>query len=117
MGDIDGFRHETDLDQSPSYGRLSPQYGTNTSIAYAENVAGKLVRVHNTVSGNYGAYSTDGGVTWTAFSSFPPVRRAAETSRSLPMVIRLYGSLPMPLHFIQPITELRGPLLPDFLLV
>jgi hypothetical protein len=71
MGDIDGFRHETDLDQSPSYGRLSPQYGTNTSIAYAENVAGKLVRVHNTVSGNYGAYSTDGGVTWTAFSSFP----------------------------------------------
>lgn len=71
MGDIDGFRHETNLDQSPPSGRLSPHYGTNTSIAYAENVAGKLIRVHSNVSGNYGAYSTDGGVNWIAFGSFP----------------------------------------------
>ncbi|MHA4739551.1 fibronectin type III domain-containing protein [Dyadobacter sp. MSC1_007] len=71
MGDIDGFRHETNLDESPVSGRLSPHYGTNTSIAYAENVAGKMVRVHNSVSGNYGAYSNDGGVNWTAFGGFP----------------------------------------------
>ncbi len=70
IGDIDGFRHD-DLDVSPSAGRLNPRYGTNTWIDYAANQPSFMVRVHNNAQGKFGAYSTDGGTTWTPFGSAP----------------------------------------------
>ena len=70
LGDIDGFRHEN-LSISPAEGRLSPRYGTNTGIDFGGKKEGVFVRVHNTASGNYGAYSENGGVTWTKFATAP----------------------------------------------
>ena len=70
IGDIDGFRHDN-LDESPPFGRFMPRYGTNTSIDYAENKSGFMTRTHYNSGGHYGAYSTDGGTTWTAFGSAP----------------------------------------------
>ncbi|CAA9269318.1 MAG: GH74 / CBM13 / GH5_35 [uncultured Cytophagales bacterium] len=70
LGDIDGFKHD-DVDASPAAGRLSPRYGTNTSIDFAELKPSYLVRTHNSGPGKYGAYSTDGGDTWTAFGTAP----------------------------------------------
>lgn len=70
LGDIDGFKHDN-LDISPTAGRLSPQYGTSISIDFAQNVPSFMARTYNSASGNYGSYSTDGGSSWTAFSSVP----------------------------------------------
>lgn len=70
IGDIDGFRHDN-LDASPTAGRLAPLYGTNTSIDFAENTPAFMARTFNNSSGNYGAYSTNGGTNWTAFATFP----------------------------------------------
>ncbi|WP_157593038.1 carbohydrate-binding protein [Rufibacter tibetensis] len=70
IGDIDGFRHDN-LDVSPTAGRLNPRYGTNTWIDYAANQSSFMVRTHNNADGKYGAYSTDGGTSWTAFPSAP----------------------------------------------
>lgn len=68
MGDVDGFRHD-DLDVSPPLGRYNPKKGTTLSIAFAENVPLKIVKAYNVSP--YGAYSTDGGTTWTDFASYP----------------------------------------------
>ena len=70
VGDQDGFRH-TDLDASPSSGHYSPYYGTCTSIDFAQNNPNYIARTHHSSSGNMGAYSTDQGVTWTNFGSYP----------------------------------------------
>ncbi|KAA3439456.1 T9SS type A sorting domain-containing protein [Rufibacter hautae] len=70
IGDIDGFRHDN-LDVSPVAGRLSPRFGTNTWIDYAANQPATMVRTSNNADGKYGAYSTDGGTSWTAFGSAP----------------------------------------------
>jgi photosystem II stability/assembly factor-like uncharacterized protein len=70
IGDIDGFRHDN-LDVSPAAGRLNPRYGTNTWIDYAANQPAFMVRAHNNADGKYGAFSTDGGTSWTSFPSAP----------------------------------------------
>ncbi|SDK28243.1 Por secretion system C-terminal sorting domain-containing protein [Catalinimonas alkaloidigena] len=71
LGDIDGFRYETQLETSPAEGRLSPQYGTNTSIAFAEQQPAVMARTHYNANAHYGSYSTDGGASWQAFASAP----------------------------------------------
>ncbi|GGK64923.1 hypothetical protein GCM10011405_11180 [Rufibacter glacialis] len=70
IGDIDGFRHD-DLDASPPAGRLNPRYGTNTYIDYAANQSSFMVRVFNNPEGKFGAFSTNGGTTWSPFPSAP----------------------------------------------
>lgn len=70
LGDIDGFRHDN-LDVSPAAGRLSPRFGTNTSIDFAEDKPEFMARTHYNADSKYGAYSTDGGSTWAAFASSP----------------------------------------------
>ena len=70
IGDIDGFNHVS-LTVSPAAGRLSPSYGTNTSIDFAEKLPTYMVRAYNNSAGNYGSYSTNGGSAWTMFSSYP----------------------------------------------
>ena len=65
IGDIGGFRHD-DLDLSPRAGMSQPFY-TPTSIDFAQNNPSLIVRGLGW-SGNAGAYSVDGGITWTAFN-------------------------------------------------
>jgi len=66
-GDQGVFRHDN-LDASPASG-VALNVGTSLSIDYAENVPSKIVAAFN--KSPYGAYSTDGGITWTNFSSYP----------------------------------------------
>jgi len=68
MGDISGFNFTT-LTSSPAAGTFSPTMGTNTGIDFAQNNPATIVRVG--YNSPYGAYSTDGGVSWTGFASVP----------------------------------------------
>ena len=70
LGDIDGFRHD-DLAVSPARGEHGPHYGTNRSIAFAENVPSYMVRTHDAANTTHASYSTDGGSSWTAYSNEP----------------------------------------------
>ncbi len=70
LGDIDGFRHD-DVDVSPAAGRLSPRYGTNQSIDFAELKPAYMARTHYNGGARYGAWSADGGTSWTPFGSAP----------------------------------------------
>lgn len=65
LGDIDGFRHD-DLRVEPA-SRHVPMHGTNRGLDFAENAPAKMVRTYN--GGTRGAYSLDGGNSWTAFGS------------------------------------------------
>jgi hypothetical protein len=69
VGDQDGFRH-INLDVSPAAGKFT-SYGTNSSIDFAQNNPNYIVRTHYSSSGNMGCYSTDQGITWTSFGSYP----------------------------------------------
>lgn len=70
MWDLDGFRHER-LDASPSAGRFEPHYGRNVGIDFAQQAPDFLVRIYGGRNNTHGSYSTDNGVTWTAFASAP----------------------------------------------
>jgi hypothetical protein len=70
IGDHDGFRH-VDVDISPVAGKYSPSYSTNGSIDVGQSNTNYVVRTYNNSSGNYGAYSTNQGVGWTIFGSYP----------------------------------------------
>jgi hypothetical protein len=71
VGDIAGFRHD-DLDVSPPDGMFGPPlFGNTTSLDFAEASPNIVARV-GTASGSStsrGAYSTDGGATWKAFTN------------------------------------------------
>jgi hypothetical protein len=70
VGDLGGFRHD-DLTVSPPAGVMNnPIFGNTTSIDYAEQNPALVVRV-GTNSGAHGAYSQDGGATWTPIASEP----------------------------------------------
>ena len=66
-GDQGVFRHDN-LDASPASG-VALNVGTSLSIDYAEGLPSKIVAAFNTSP--YGAYSTNGGTSWTNFSSYP----------------------------------------------
>jgi photosystem II stability/assembly factor-like uncharacterized protein len=73
LGDIAGFRHE-DLDVSPPEGMFGdPIFGNTSSLDFAERDPNIVARVgtSSAASGARGAYSTDGGKTWTAFAGAP----------------------------------------------
>ncbi len=70
VGDQDGFRHNS-LTASPTAGKYSPAYGTHTSIDFAQSNPNYLVKTHYSSTGKYGGYSTDQGVSWTSFGSYP----------------------------------------------
>jgi len=69
VADLDGYRHLNPAVVPTS--RLAPQYGFNTSIDFAELLPTFIVRTHTSAVGKYGAYSTDDGVTFTPFATFP----------------------------------------------
>ena len=73
VGDIGGFKHD-DLTVSPSNGMFdNPIFGNTTSLDFAEGAPLIVARVGTSSSsgGQTGAYSTDGGATWTPFVTAP----------------------------------------------
>lgn len=74
MADVDGFYHNNGLDVYPSKPFRGASFQDTYSIDYCETDPLKLVRVGGNRSNNIytGATSTDGGLTWKQFASFPP---------------------------------------------
>ncbi len=73
LGDIAGFRHD-DFDVSPTGGMFAnPIFGNTNSIDFAEAAPDIVARVgtNATAGGQRGAYSTNGGTTWTPFGAAP----------------------------------------------
>jgi hypothetical protein len=72
VGDLGGFRHD-DVNVSPAGGFFSnPIFGSGSSLDFAEGAPGVVVRVGSPSGGQSGAYSIDGGTTWTPFATTPP---------------------------------------------
>lgn len=73
MGDICGFRHD-DLDKAPPGGFfMDPQCNSTTGLDFAARDPNLVVRVGRVWNDEpHGAFSKDGGKTWTAFTSEPP---------------------------------------------
>ncbi|OUL33352.1 hypothetical protein BV372_16810 [Nostoc sp. T09] len=89
VADVDGFNHNNSLDVYPTAqfgGTSSPRFQDTYSLAYSESNPLRMVRVGgNRWNHTYtGATSTDGGLTWKSFSSFPrniiPLRVAISAS-------------------------------------
>lgn len=73
LGDLGGFTH-TDLDQSPQQGLwTNPVFSSGLSLDYAGVDPLFVVRTGYS-SGAHGAYSTDGGLTWSPFPSEPAMK-------------------------------------------
>jgi hypothetical protein len=73
VGDIGGFKHD-DLTASPPNGMYAnPIFGNTTSIDFAEGAPSIVARVgsNSTSGGARGAYSSDGGTSWTPFATAP----------------------------------------------
>jgi xyloglucan-specific exo-beta-1,4-glucanase len=75
LGDIGGFRH-TDLSTVPKLMYTSPNYGTTTSLDYAETNPKIIVRAGNSDRAahpevNRAAFSTDEGANWFQASAEP----------------------------------------------
>lgn len=72
LGDIGGFRHD-DLTVSPRSGmRTNPTFNTTTGMDFAERAPEIVARVGHAGNGQKrGAWSSDGGTTWTPFGAEP----------------------------------------------
>jgi hypothetical protein len=72
VGDIAGFRHD-DLATSPPSGMFAnPIFGNTASLDFAEGAPDIVARVGTASSGGgRGAYSLNGGTTWTGFLTYP----------------------------------------------
>ncbi|RSM87522.1 carbohydrate-binding protein [Kibdelosporangium aridum] len=69
LGDIGGFRHD-DVNKVPAGASSGPRFTNTTGIDFAQAKPNIVVRVgygHE----ERGAYSADGGVTWTPFAGAP----------------------------------------------
>ena len=71
LGDIGGFTYHNLNVSPPDADFYNPIGTTNTGIDFAELSPSTVVRV-GYLSPNFGAYSTNGGSTWTDFASEPP---------------------------------------------
>lgn len=69
VGDIDGFYH-ADIN-APQKMRHQAQVGTNYVVDYAGNDPQKMIRIFSSIKNNMGAYSEDGGKSWTLFKTAP----------------------------------------------
>lgn len=72
LGDICGFVHTT-LTASPPAGMMvNPQFSTTSGLDFAQSAPATMARVgYNGSAGPFGAYSTNGGTSWTPFPSQP----------------------------------------------
>ncbi len=90
VGDIGGFRHD-DLDVSPPGGFFdNPVFTSTTSLDFAELAPNIVARAGSNSAcskspggspGQCGAYSTDGGTTWTPFATAPALSAGTTTFR------------------------------------
>ena len=67
VGDIDGYYH-TNLDE-PMETRHQVEAGTNYDIDYAGLKPEKMIRIHKEATKGLGGVSTDGGKSWTPFTT------------------------------------------------
>jgi hypothetical protein len=71
IGDLGGFTHLS-FTASPAAGAFSnPGFSTGTGIDFAQASPLNIVRVGYGTSPKFGAYSTNGGTSWTPFSANP----------------------------------------------
>jgi hypothetical protein len=70
LGDFDGFVHY-DFEASPSYGKHTPNRGTNWSIDFAAKKPEIMVRTHDQMTTAKASYSLDAGKTWQEFPTQP----------------------------------------------
>ena len=70
VGDVDGYYH-TNVDVAPTT-RHQIEAGTNFDLSVAELAPNKMIRIFKEATKGLGAYSNDGGKTWTAFKTYPP---------------------------------------------
>lgn len=80
LGDIGGFRHD-ELDAPQAAGMYrTPVFGNTTSLDFAESAPEFVVRAGTGGSmSRRGAYSIDGGTSWTAFPTEPAMSRGQGT--------------------------------------
>jgi photosystem II stability/assembly factor-like uncharacterized protein len=75
VADVDGFYHDRGLNTYPSkkFSSSGPSFDNTYSLVYSQSNPLHLVRVGGTPwkSSYTGATSTDGGLTWQPFASFP----------------------------------------------
>jgi hypothetical protein len=69
MGDIYGFAH-TDLTKSPAQGMYSNPRMYPSGMDFEQNLPTSVVRVTNGTA-PFGVFSSDGGMTWSAFATNP----------------------------------------------
>ncbi|MFD9392085.1 RICIN domain-containing protein [Streptomyces sp. NPDC060000] len=69
LADVSGFRHD-DLTEVPDSALSSPKFTATTSLDFAQDKPDVMVRVGRGGTQD-GAYSADGGSTWTAFAGEP----------------------------------------------
>jgi hypothetical protein len=84
VGDIGGFKHD-DLDVSPAAGMFAnPIFGNTASFDFAESAPLIVARVgtNSGSTGVPGAFSTDGGTTWTRFAGSPAKTGTGSTAPS-----------------------------------
>lgn len=71
VGDIGGFTH-LDVTKTPSAGMMSNPIFTNTTgLDFAQSAPLVVARTGHNSANQFGAYSTDGGLTWTPFAANP----------------------------------------------
>ncbi len=99
VGDICGFRHDN-LEAAPAHGAYSnPSCNGTTGLDFAEKQPSFVARVGRVWGEDpHGAYSTDGGATWTAFAKEPEGSKAgggiAVSSDASSLVWSLKGFTP-----------------------
>jgi hypothetical protein len=84
VGDIGGFKHD-DLDVSPAAGMFAnPIFGNTASLDFAESAPLIVARVgtNSGSTGVPGAFSTNGGTTWTRFAGSPAKTGTGSTAPS-----------------------------------
>lgn len=103
VADVDGFYHNQGLDSPPSqsFGRSGPAFQDTYSIAYCQREPLEVVRVGgNRFNSTFtGATSSDGGMTWTQFGSFPantmPTRVAVSASQPDRFIVTISAGQPL----------------------
>lgn len=77
LGDIGGFTH-TSFARSPAAGMMRhPIFGNTTGLDFAQRHPLRMARAGTSGHHQFGAWSADGGLTWTPFRRQPDTRRGA----------------------------------------
>lgn len=107
VADVDGFYHNNGLDTYPSKtfsdnGKNGPRFQDTYGLAYSESNPSRMVRVggHRWNNTYTGATSTNGGLTWKQFASWPspnimPLRVAMSATNPNLFIVTVSGGQPL----------------------